>query len=632
MMGKVGIAFPNRFDGASVSGGLWTAAMPATRLLTKQIADACRSLNVRARSTWLWAAFSEDKAVGLLGLVGTNISTNGTARLRGYTTDPRPTLDLDFTSGTLDSRVTFSRSTVATYIDRNGVLQTAGTNEPRFEWSNGVCLGLLIEELRSNLCLHSSDLTQAAWTKSSVTTSKTATGPDGQANSATICTATANNATVLQSITSASAARATSAWVRRRTGSGVIEMTQNGGALWTAVTLSSGWTRVNIPSATVTNPQVGLRIGTLGDAIEVAYFQIENGSEPTSAIQTGGTGQTRSRDVAQMTGANFTSWFNPAGGTFTAAARFIGTATGAVFTAQQDASNFTSLQFTSAGVLNLRVFVGGGTQAQIPSAAVTAGTLYRVSAAFAQNDFAASLDGAAPATDNSGSLPAPVSLLIGGLGSASMTGIIERLSFHPARRSNADLQALATDDWSVVPDYDSGAFDAWDATYLSSTTAEEREGLRNTPTFQPTTPQTYQYWRVDISDTSNADGYIEMGRVFMGSLWQPGINMVYGASLHYEPRDEMTETRSGAEYFDERDGYRVARFRLQAATEGEAVLTIQRMQRQLGLSGELFFVWDDDDTTYKPERTFLGRMRSVSPITAARWSEFEAEFDIKELL
>lgn len=631
-MGKVAIAFPNRFDGASLSGGLWTAGMPVTRLLTKQIADACRSLDLRARSTWLWAAFSEAKAVGLLGLVGTNLTTNATARLRGYTTDPRPTLDLDFTSGTLDSRVTFSRSTVATYIDRNGVLQTAGTNEPRFEWSNGVCLGLLIEESRTNLCLHSSDLTQAAWVKSNVTTSKTATGPDGQANSATICTATANNATVLQSITSASAARATSAWVRRRTGSGVVEMTQNGGGLWTAVTLSSGWTRVNIPSATVTNPQVGLRIGTLGDAIEVAYFQIENGSEPTSAIQTGGTGQSRSRDGAQMTGANFTSWFNQAGGTFTAAARFIGTATGAVFTAQQDASNFTSLQLTSAGVLNLRVLFGGGTQAQILNAAVTAGTLYRVSGAFAQNDFAASLDGATPATDNSGSLPAPTSLLIGALGSVSMTGIIERLSFHPARRSNADLQALATDDWSVVPDWDSGAFDAWSAAYVAATTAEDREGLRNTPTYQPATPQTYQYWRVDISDTANPDGYIEMGRFFMGSVWQPGINMSYGASLHYEPRDDAVETPSGAEYFDERNARRVMRMTLQSITEDEAVMTVMRMQRQLGTSGELFVLWDDADNKYKPERAFLGRMQAVSPITAARWSEFEHGFDIRELL
>lgn len=635
-MGKVGIAFPNRFADTTLSGGNWTTGLPRDRLLTKQIADVARTINVRPRSSYLWVTMSEAKEAGICALVGSNISTAGEIRLRGYSDDPIPTLDLDFTTGTLDSRITFTRGSSGTYVDEDGLLQTAGNNVARFEWSAGVCLGLLVEEARTNLCLHNSDLTNAAWTKTNMTTSKTATGPDGQANSATIITATAGNATVLQSITSASAARATAAWVKRRTGSGTIQMTQNGGTLWTTVTVTSGWTKVSIPSATVTNPSVGFRVVSSGDAIDVAYVQCETGAYPTSSIATTTTSQTRSVDGAVMTGTGFSDWFNQSAGTWTAAFRVFGgptSATAAVFTAYLDGSNFQTLQLSGGGTLDYRVRASGADQAQILGATPTANQLYRVSAAYAANDFAASLDGAAVVTDGAGSLPSPTSLYIGALPAASsLSGIVERISFHAVRHANADLQALASDDWSVVADYDSGVVDAWDSTYLSATTAEARDGLRSTPTIIPTTPQTYRYWRIDIDDDTNPDGYIELGRVFMGSLWQPGINMVYGASLHYEARDEAGETRSGAEYFDEREGFRVARFRLQAATEGEAVLTLMRMQRQLGTSGELFFVWDDDDTTYAPERTFLGRMRAVSPITAARWSEFEAEFDIKEML
>jgi hypothetical protein len=71
-----------------------------------------------------------------------------------------------------------------------------------FEWdASGNLQGILVEEARTELCLHNSDLTNAAWTKSNLTTAKTATGPDGVANSATTCTATAANATALQAIT-----------------------------------------------------------------------------------------------------------------------------------------------------------------------------------------------------------------------------------------------------------------------------------------------------------------------------------------------------------------------------------------------------------------------------------------------
>ena len=61
--------------------------------------------------------------------------------------------------------------------------------------------GLLIEETRTNVVLHNRDLTNAAWVKTNMTAVKDQTGVDGVANSASKITATAANATVLQTIT-----------------------------------------------------------------------------------------------------------------------------------------------------------------------------------------------------------------------------------------------------------------------------------------------------------------------------------------------------------------------------------------------------------------------------------------------
>ena len=67
-----------------------------------------------------------------------------------------PSLSLNFArSKTLDPRITFSRSSVGTYMDENGLIVTGSADEPRFDhkYDNGVVksLGLLVEEQRINL-------------------------------------------------------------------------------------------------------------------------------------------------------------------------------------------------------------------------------------------------------------------------------------------------------------------------------------------------------------------------------------------------------------------------------------------------------------------------------------------------
>ena len=64
-----------------------------------------------------------------------------------------PTLNLDFAnSQSLDERITFSRGSIGTRVNRNGLIETIPANQPRFDFDpiSGECRGLLIEESRSN--------------------------------------------------------------------------------------------------------------------------------------------------------------------------------------------------------------------------------------------------------------------------------------------------------------------------------------------------------------------------------------------------------------------------------------------------------------------------------------------------
>lgn len=76
------------------------------------------------------------------------------------TTNPGPSLDISFLSGSLDRSIVFTRNSTATYFDVNGTMQSAAINAPRFDYDpvSHAARGLLIEEARTNSLLNSATL------------------------------------------------------------------------------------------------------------------------------------------------------------------------------------------------------------------------------------------------------------------------------------------------------------------------------------------------------------------------------------------------------------------------------------------------------------------------------------------
>jgi hypothetical protein len=92
------------------------------------------------------------------------------------------TLTLDFTTGILDPRLSFTRLSTATFINSSGIVTSVGNNTPRFDHDPSTLAprGLLIEGQSSTLNQWSEDFTSAYWQKvnSTVDTSTSVTCPD----------------------------------------------------------------------------------------------------------------------------------------------------------------------------------------------------------------------------------------------------------------------------------------------------------------------------------------------------------------------------------------------------------------------------------------------------------------------
>lgn len=161
---------------------------------------------------------------------------------------------------------------------------------------------LLMEPAATNRCDYSEAFDNAAWTKSNCTITANSIASPAGATTADTLTATAANASCLDSITLASSTVRFSVYLKRKTGTGNIDLTVDGGSTWTTKAITSEWARYDITQAAVTNPNVGIRIVTSGDEVYAWGAQLTQQSAISSYIPTSGSAVTRAAETLSYSG------------------------------------------------------------------------------------------------------------------------------------------------------------------------------------------------------------------------------------------------------------------------------------------------------------------------------------------
>ena len=388
-----------------------------------------------------------------------------------------PSLLLQFAGAeTLDSRITFTRTTTATRTNSSGVIESVAINGPRFDYNPTTLApnGLLIEEQRTNLVTYSEQFDNAAWSQnvSPTITANIGAAPDGTFTADQI-TATATNSGVFRFFTVSNStthtfsiylkyasggqtaligcdANPATARLNVNTSTGAI--TSPGASLtaYGSQDVGGGWYRVfgTYVSTGTTNSFIVLGTASTNSFL-VWGAQLEAGAFATSYIPTVASQVTRTADVATMTGTNFSSWYNATEGTMYAgvvSAPVANIAQQAWYISDNTSSNNIALRRNSGGLAAVAVNAGGVAQADVSGGAVSASAFYKFAAAYKVNDFAVSLNAGAIATDTSGSIPVVSQLNIGATaaGTQYLNGTIKQIAFYPRRLTNAELQAITS--------------------------------------------------------------------------------------------------------------------------------------------------------------------------------------------
>jgi hypothetical protein len=413
----------------------------------------------------------------------------------------RPTLDLNFARvKALDPRIDFTRASGGSYVGADGLIKYAGVNEARFDHDpvTGESLGFLVETSRTNLLIWSEDFN--TWGKSNVTVQQNvAISPDGSRTADKIIeTASgASNTKFFNTFPTVAAntnytfsiflkaeelkyiivyyGQPSSPFTRIGIRVNLLDGSFTNADVGTPTSVTTkrvdyfgnGWYRVQIGGIFDTTTtlaylelrfqdKTGTTVSYQGDGITGVYAwgaQLEAGRFATSYIPTQASGRTRFSDFAEITGKNFSDFYNPRqdeGTIFTNAKTFAILAGGsdAVFVGDINTNpigqayiDIIRYQPTLRSVMNISNTVS----TSVIVSNLSSGKNYKSVHAFKPRNSILVVDGSIIGINNS------VSAIPSGLNSLEigkhkngfyLNGTINRLTYWPKRLPNEQLQAL----------------------------------------------------------------------------------------------------------------------------------------------------------------------------------------------
>jgi hypothetical protein len=386
-----------------------------------------------------------------------------------------PSVSFDFTTASLDPRVTFTRSgATATVVNSSGVIQGVAADTPRFNYnpSTLACTGLLIEEAQTNLSLYSEQLNQVSWTLAGATVSANAiNSPDGtlnadklqedsttgahRINQAYVKAASAITYTMSMYVKPAERSqlqirlRATSIGNNGtaifNVSTGVVNsVTASGTYSNASATISlqnNGWYRCTLTVTTDTGVAVSLNAnlyngsdsytGVTGNGLYIWGAQLEAAAFATSYIPTTLLPLTRNADVATITGTNFSDfWQAVKGGASVLSTP--STVSGIRPLVQFDDNTANEIIALRGNTTNPELYIvdGGTPQAQLDAGTIAANTAYSLTGWWATDDCKARKDSGAVVTDTTAIIPTVTQARIGSDGTNYLNGTIATINYY----------------------------------------------------------------------------------------------------------------------------------------------------------------------------------------------------------
>ena len=243
------------------------------------------------------------------------------------------------------------------------------------------------------------------------------------------------------------------------------------------------------------------------------------------------------------------------------------------------------MALSRTNLLDLATLSGGNWQSTLPRANLQLRELYKI----ARSATAANAD-----TKFTATFANPVTAQHFALGRTNMTpgGALVRLTvLDPAD----DVTVLFQSAWQAV-------------------SAESRARYNVDWIYAHTTALTSRIWTFEIDDDSNAAGFVDVARGWLGPTFQPSINYdVAGNGLGVVDPTIVEEAIGGAEDADERPRRRTFRFLLDRQEE-DVGMDLYDMILEKGIWGEWLIDPKPIGSSHRYKFAMIGRLRELSDL------------------
>lgn len=122
-----------------------------------------------------------------------------------------------------------------------------------------------------------------------------------------------------------------------------------------------------------------------------------------------------------------------------------------------------------------------------------------------------------------------------------------------------------------------------------------------------------RYETIEIVDSSNTDGYVDIGRAFIGPLFVPAVWQSYGARDGHEDISVVKQSKGGADWRDRQRRRRTASFVLDMLTLAEGAM-LHEMEQEEGLTEEVVYLPYMGSPAEMQRYAFTGLLKELSGI------------------
>lgn len=533
--------------------------------------------------------------------------------------------------------------------------------------------GLIGEAASTNNLLHSSDLTNAVWTKTGAPTitPNTAVAPDGTTSMDTVLTG-AVNAVVQQNITAPGTSIRAASMFFRSSGSTstscaihvtwfsggalqsvncffnpttgeVISSASNGATLRAAGVryIGGGFYRAYVEGqgTDAANTLVGTRLDVQGAGVTLISWGYQNEAGSVSSyIPTTTSAASRTVDTAVI---EPTAWvpyvWNQSSGAIYHEARLeeinVGQAAVGSYVRAHDVGQANAVEsgFRYAGGdlagAASRIVAGGATNwVYVAPATALGSAVQRQAIRYRVNDFAFAVNGVIVGTDTG---PTPsgitaINLLYG----ANATAYLRRVVIWRSPKTDAELQALTLNGPGAV-DYDSGWKNALQMKMRGDIPAMWGHDYDVIKSFSERAIENVSVEIYDPKKVSSSTPF-EIGRIFMGKAsLQPAVNAEFGLADGWNDRTSFMQSEGGQKFFSELPRIRQVAFAFHVLTHDEAA-TLHEMQGSGGVTAETLYLPDPEDEAACQRYGFVGRLTALDPLAYPQYATRAMAFQIEK--